>query len=102
MSSSFKAVLAGALLLGLAGPVGATLDEVAQALAVGEHTRAIALLQALPATERDSYRGRLLSAETLVAQEKREEAAGLYRGLIEYSMRQKGARRRPWSCSSGR
>ena len=83
MSSSFKAVLAGALLLGLAGPVGATLDEVAQALAVGDHTSAIALLQALPATERDSYRGRLLSAETLVAQEKREEAAGLYRGLIE-------------------
>lgn len=83
MSSSFKAVLAGALFLGLAGPCSATLDEVAQSLAEGNHSRAIAQLQAVPAIERDSYRGRLLYAGVLLAQGQREEAADLYRELID-------------------
>jgi colicin import membrane protein len=83
MSRSFKSALAAILLLGLAEPCSATLDEVAKALESGEPGSAIAQLQAMPDGERESYRGRLLYAGALAAQGKREEAAGLYRTLIK-------------------
>lgn len=83
MHSSFKAALIGTLLLGISAPAHATLDEVAQALALGDSVNAITQLKAMPESVRNSYRGRLLHAEALAAQDKREEAVRCYRSLIE-------------------